>query len=110
LPQLLALAARLRESVPETRHTEDTEHAGSVPSLNDSPDQAAMRPESISLIKTAIDKLPHDLKTAILLYEYQSLSYGEISAVLGCSTKAVETKLYRARKFLRKRLLRSDLR
>jgi RNA polymerase sigma-70 factor (ECF subfamily) len=101
---------RRGESVPKTSDMEDAEFAERIQSLDDSPDQAAIRSESISLIKVAIDKLPHDLKTVILLYEYQSLSYGEISSVLGCSVKAVEMKLYRARHLLRERLLRHDLR
>jgi len=101
---------RQGESVPESWDMEDAELAERIQSLDDSPDQAAIRSESISLIRVAIDKLPHDLKTVILLYEYQSLSYGEISSVLGCSVKAIEMKLYRARKLLRERILRSDLR
>jgi RNA polymerase sigma factor (sigma-70 family) len=100
---------RRGESVPETLDSEEAELAEHVQSLNDSPDQAAMRSESISLIKAAIDKLPHDLKAVILLYEYQSLSYAEISSVLRCSVKAVEMKLYRARQSLRERLAGSDL-
>lgn len=84
--------------------------AESVQSEDDSPDHAAMRSESISLIKEVVNQLPHDLKTVILLYEYQGLSYEEIASVLGCSIKAVEMKLYRTRKLLRERLLRSDLR
>jgi len=89
---------------------EDAELSERILSLDDSPDQAAMRSESISLIRVAIDKLPHDLKTVVLLYEYQSLSYAEIASVLGCSVKATEMKLYRARQSLREGLLRSDLR
>jgi RNA polymerase sigma-70 factor (ECF subfamily) len=101
---------RRRLPVPETPDTEDAELAERVQSLDDAPDQAAIRSESISLIKAAIDKLPHDLKTAILLYEYQSLSYAEIASVLSCSVKAVEMKLYRARQLLRETLVGSDLR
>src|ERR1700757_2303992 len=86
------------------------ESAESVQSEEDSPDQAAMRSESIALIKEVVNQLPHDLKTIILLYEYQGLSYEEIASVLGCSIKAVEMKLYRTRKLLRERLLRSNLR
>ena len=101
---------RRGEPAPETSDMEDAEFAECIQSRDDPPDQAAIRSESISLIKAAIDKLPHDLKTVILLNEYQSLSYGEISSVLGCSVKAVEMKLYRARHLLRERLLRHDLR
>jgi RNA polymerase sigma-70 factor (ECF subfamily) len=101
---------RRRESVAETLDTEDVQLAGSLRSLDDSPDQAIIRSESISIIKEIVSQLPHDLKTVILLYEYQTLSYEDISSVLGCSIKAVEMKLYRARKLLRETLSRSDLR
>jgi RNA polymerase sigma-70 factor, ECF subfamily len=51
-------------------------------SSDDSPDQAVIRAELIASVKEAISKLPHDLKTVILLYEYEDLSYEEISSVL----------------------------
>jgi RNA polymerase sigma-70 factor, ECF subfamily len=101
---------RRGEPVAETWDSEDTVVNESPQAPDDSPDQAAIRSESISLIRAAIDKLPHDLKTVILLYEYESLSYAEISSVLGCSVKAAEMKLYRARQTLRERLLRGDFR
>jgi RNA polymerase sigma-70 factor, ECF subfamily len=101
---------RRGESVPESWDTEDAQLAESLRSRDDSPDQAIIRSESISIVKEVVSRLPHDLRTVILLYEYQGLSYGEISSVLGCSRKAVEMKLYRARKLLRETLLRSNLR
>jgi RNA polymerase sigma-70 factor, ECF subfamily len=79
-------------------------------SSDDSPDQAVIKSELIASVKEAIGKLPHDLRTAILLYEYEDLSYEEISSVLGCSIKAVEMKLYRARKLFKELLSRADLR
>ena len=98
------------EPIPETTDTDEVAISESRQTSGESPDQAAIRSETISLIRGAIDKLPHDLKTAILLNEYQLLSYAEISSVLGCSVKAVEMKLYRARQLLRERLVRSDFR
>jgi RNA polymerase sigma-70 factor (ECF subfamily) len=38
--------------------------------------------------------------------EYEDLAYADIATVLGCSVKAVENKLYRARQYLRERLSR----
>ncbi|HZC35479.1 MAG TPA: RNA polymerase sigma factor [Chthoniobacterales bacterium] len=96
--------------VAETWDAEGGEGKESPQTPEDSPDQAAIRSESIALIRAAIEKLPHDLKTVILLFEYQSLSYAEIASVLGCSVKAAEMKLYRARQFLREKLVRSDVR
>ena len=88
----------------------DGEVVASIISWDDSPADATMRSESISIVKNAIGKLPHDLRTAVLLHEYEDLSYEEISTVLRCSVKAVEMKLYRARKLLRESLSRSCLR
>jgi RNA polymerase sigma-70 factor (ECF subfamily) len=68
------------------------------------PDQSAEISDLVDHLQKAIMKLPHDLKTTLLLYQYEGLSYKEISEVLGCSIKGVETRLYRTRKQLRKTL------
>jgi RNA polymerase sigma-70 factor (ECF subfamily) len=56
--------------------------------------------ELAKLVREEIQKLPHDLKTAILLFAHDNLSYAEIGLILGCTPKAVETRLYRVRKLL----------
>src|SRR5215472_319023 len=71
---------RRSESALGTLDAEETNQAESPKSPDDSPDKAAMRSESVSLVRAAIDKLPHDLKTVILLFEYESLSYAEIAS------------------------------
>ena len=101
---------RRGESIREPWETEDTQLAESLRSPNDTPDEAIVRAESIAIVRGATSRLPHDMKVALLLYECEGLSYEEISSILHCSVKAVEMKLYRARKLLRERLLRSDLR
>lgn len=60
--------------------------------------------EHITAVQQAIAALPHDLKTAVLLSEYHDLPQNEIAAILGCTRKAVETRLARARQFLRAKL------
>ncbi|MDQ8202268.1 sigma-70 family RNA polymerase sigma factor [Pelagicoccus sp. SDUM812003] len=67
----------------------------------DQPDQRALSNERIAIVKEAIEKLPHDLRVTLILYQYESLSYKEIGEIVGCSVKGVETRLYRARKALR---------
>jgi RNA polymerase sigma-70 factor (ECF subfamily) len=68
------------------------------------PSALADRAELAKLIKAEIEHLPHELKAAVLLFAYENLSYAEIGLVLGCSSKAVETRLYRVRKLLAKKL------
>lgn len=73
-------------------------------SAEEIPSALASRTELARLVKEEIEKLPHDLKTAVLLFAYDNLSYAEIGVILGCTPKAVETRLYRVRKLLAKRL------
>ena len=45
--------------------------------------------------------LPEDLRQPLILAVYEGLPQAEIAAILGCSIKAVETRIYRARHQLR---------
>ena len=47
-----------------------------------------------------IEALPKKLKEAFTLQVLQDLSQGEVAEILGVSVKAVETRVYRARKIL----------
>jgi RNA polymerase sigma-70 factor, ECF subfamily len=60
--------------------------------------------ERAAEVRQAVASLPDDLRTPLILSEYEDLSHADIGAILGCSAKAVETRLYRARNHLRKRL------
>lgn len=55
-------------------------------------------------IAAAIAKLPEDQRTAIVLSEYEDRPQAEIAAILRCSEKSVEGRLYRARQTLRRLL------
>lgn len=52
-------------------------------------------------VRNAVNALPHNLRQAVLCVELEDLSYVEAGQVMGCSAKAVETRLYRAREMLR---------
>ena len=60
--------------------------------------QAAERAESV---RKAVADLPEELRTPLILSEYEELSHAEVGAILKCSAKAVETRIYRARQLLR---------
>jgi RNA polymerase sigma-70 factor (ECF subfamily) len=72
-----------------------------LPDDADNPVEADERARSV---RRAISALPQDLREAVLLFEYEDLSYEEIAKIAGCSRKAVETRLYRARAILREKL------
>ncbi|HSI82616.1 MAG: RNA polymerase sigma factor [Candidatus Methylacidiphilales bacterium] len=60
--------------------------------------------ERAEAVRAAVVSLPEDLRTAFLLLQYEEMSYLEISAILHCTPKAVETRVYRARRHLEDQL------
>lgn len=64
----------------------------------------AMRRERIATVQSAVAALPLDLRTALVLFEYEQQSMGEIAAAVSCTAKAVENRLYRARQKLQQQL------
>ena len=68
------------------------------------PGQELERSERVSEIKQALAALPEELRTPLVLSEYEDLSHAEIGEILKCSAKAVETRIYRARQQLRAKL------
>jgi RNA polymerase sigma-70 factor (ECF subfamily) len=52
-------------------------------------------------VRSAVEALPANLREAVVCVELEELSYNEAAQIIGCSTKAVETRLYRARQLLR---------
>lgn len=75
-----------------------------LPDEKPMPSDAAERQERAETIRKAISSLPEDLRTPLILAEYEEKSQAEIAAILACSVKAVETRIYRARQRLRKEL------
>lgn len=57
--------------------------------------------EESKKVKEAVSALPEKLRIPLILYYYQDLPQSEIAAILKCSEKSIETRLYRARKLLK---------
>jgi RNA polymerase sigma-70 factor (ECF subfamily) len=75
-----------------------------LPASEGAPDQNLQAEERASTVRRAVGALPEELKQPLILAIYQGLSQAEIAAILKCSVKAVETRIYRARQQLRARL------
>lgn len=90
-----------REALREPWETAANTAASST--LSD-PGLKAVRSEQLELAQAAIDDLPEELKAAFLLTVMEEMSQEEAGIVLGLSVKAVEARVYRARKLLRQSL------
>ena len=55
-----------------------------------------------TVIHSAIDNLPEDLKSAVTLREFEGLSYEEIAEVMECPVGTVRSRIFRAREAIEK--------
>lgn len=62
--------------------------------------------ERAAAVRTAVNGLPHELRESLVLAEWEEKTVLETAAILNLTPKAVETRLYRARKLLREKLVR----
>ena len=85
---------------PETEQT----LGNTLPANSPSPKESALAAERAATVRQAVQKLPEDLREAIVLCEWQELSLAEAATVLETTPKAVESRLYRARGILREQL------
>ena len=89
----------------ETEAGESEQTLGSrLPATDPAPNEQALAAERVAAVRTAVSKLPEDLREAVVLCEWEELSVTEAAAILETTSKAVESRLYRARQILRERL------
>ena len=89
----------------ETVAGETTELDHQIPdTASPTPVDILSQKEMKAVVQKAIDSLPPNQRMAIILSEYEGLSYQEIAQTLSCSVKAVERRLYRARENLKQSL------
>ncbi len=86
---------------------EDNEGAGYYDTIPDSgavtEDIVELR-RNLSVLDKAIQRLPHKLKTALILFAVEEYSQEKCAELLGVTAKTVETRVYRARKILAEQL------
>jgi len=68
------------------------------------PEALAMTDEIRNTVNAAIEDLPTDLRTAIVLRELEGLSYEEIAASMDCPVGTVRSRIFRAREAIDARL------
>lgn len=69
-------------------------------------DLAELR-QQLRLLDKEIQRLPHKLKTALILFALEENSQEACAAILGVTPKTVETRVYRARKILTGKLAKN---
>jgi RNA polymerase sigma-70 factor (ECF subfamily) len=71
---------------------------------SETPEGLVLTDEIRRTVNAAIEALPEDLKTAIVLRELDGLSYEEIAATMDCPVGTVRSRIFRAREAIDRRL------
>lgn len=82
------------------------ENLGSLNGMvnEDTPEMQAMARERAVAVRNAVSALPEDMREALILSTWHDMSHAEIAKVQNTSAKAVELRVYRARKLLQDKL------
>ena len=95
---------RKQKRLPVTESADEMAEEDGFTPMDDSPtpDEAVIRAESADNIRAAIDSLPAEMRTVIILYALQGLGYEEVAAAMQTSVGTVKSRLNRARQKIAK--------
>jgi len=100
------VASGRRPSAPNPLESEDGETFNETDNLTDNstPESIAASRQIAETVGAAIDALPDELRTAIVLREIEGMSYEDIAQTMGCPIGTVRSRIFRAREAVAARL------
>jgi len=78
--------------------------AAHEPSTSETPEAVLASRQVASAVNAAVERLPDDLRQALVLREVEGLSYEEIAEVMNCPVGTVRSRIFRAREAVAARL------
>jgi RNA polymerase sigma-70 factor (ECF subfamily) len=70
----------------------------------DTPEGVLLTEEIRNVVERAMEQLPEDLRTAIVLRELEGMSYEEIAEAMDCPVGTVRSRIFRAREAIDRKL------
>ena len=101
--QLASRGRRPPRDDMEMEVAEQLESGGRLREMG-TPENHLLSEEIAQTVQKALDELPEDLRTAIVLRELEGLSYEEIAEAMDCPIGTVRSRIFRARDAIDKRL------
>lgn len=74
------------------------------PGDDDTPVEGMIENETVRHVRKAIEQLPEHFRSALVLCEYENMSYAQIAETLNASVPQVKTWIFRARRQLEEKL------
>ena len=87
----------------DAEEAESFEDASQLRDIN-TPESLLLSKQIGQTINTAIDALPEELRSAIVLREIEGLSYEEIASMMDCPIGTVRSRIFRAREAVANKL------
>lgn len=99
-------AASRRPIASSSIENEDGETFSPIDNLSDisTPESQLASRQVVETVQAAIDSLPDDLRTSIVLREIEGMSYDEIAQTMGCPIGTVRSRIFRAREEIARQL------
>ena len=95
-----------RPSTPSSYENEDGETFNEMDNLTDNttPESELASRQIAQTVNKAIEDLPEDLRTAIVLREIEGMSYEDIAQAMNCPIGTVRSRIFRAREAIATKL------
>ncbi|MBV6271419.1 RNA polymerase sigma factor RpoE [Alcaligenaceae bacterium CGII-47] len=99
-------ASNRRPQTVSSFENDDGETFNQIDSLTDesTPESLAVTRQIAQTVNDAINALPEDLRTAIVLREIEGMSYEDIATSMACPIGTVRSRIFRAREAIAERL------
>lgn len=82
----------------------ESRHFEGIADWSERVDERALTAELLEVLERAIDGLPPDYRTALVMHDVEGLSNSDIAVILEISLPAVKSRVHRSRLWVRKQL------
>jgi RNA polymerase sigma-70 factor (ECF subfamily) len=91
---------------PDTRNDDELNETSVALKELDTPEELALTDEICNSVNAAIEALCEEQRTAIVLREFQGLSYSQVASAMSCPVGTVRSRVFRAREAIDDQLRR----
>ena len=100
------MLSRSRRSSLYEVDIQEAEAIENAPQLQgmETPERQLLNEEIVDTIKTTIENLPEEMRIAIMLREFEGMSYEEIAVAMDCPVGTVRSRIFRAREAIDSKL------
>lgn len=100
---LLSRSRRHYDHEIDVQDAEQVEGAQQLRNI-ETPEDVLMNEQVVQVIRSAIEKLPEEMRVAITLREFEGMSYEEIAEAMDCPIGTVRSRIFRAREAIDEKL------